>query len=49
MMTVGDNVGYGLARRGVPRTEIRAKVGAMLERVGLPGAQAKRVDRKSVV
>jgi spermidine/putrescine transport system ATP-binding protein len=47
MMTVGDNVGYGLARRGVPRTEIRAKVGAMLERVGLPGAQAKRVDQLS--
>jgi len=47
MMSVGDNVGYGLARRGVPRAEIRGKVGAMLERVGLPGAQEKRVDQLS--
>src|SRR6266550_260439 len=47
MMSVGDNVGYGLARRGVARDEIRRKVGAMLERVGLPGAQEKRVDQLS--
>jgi spermidine/putrescine transport system ATP-binding protein len=47
MMSVGDNVGYGLARRGLPRAEIRGKVGAMLERVGLPGAQEKRVDQLS--
>ena len=47
MMSVVDNVGYGLARRGVPRAEIRGKVGAMLERVGLPGAQDKRVDQLS--
>ena len=47
MMSVGDNVGYGLARRGVPRKEIRSKVGAMLERVGLPGAQDKRIDQLS--
>src|SRR5204863_5181746 len=46
-MNVGENIGYGLSRRGLPRTEIDKKVGAMLERVSLPGAQAKRVDQLS--
>ena len=47
MMTVGDNVGYGLARRGVARAQIASRVDAMLKRVGLPGAQAKRIDQLS--
>jgi spermidine/putrescine transport system ATP-binding protein len=47
MMSVGENVGYGLSRRGVPRAEIEKKVGEMLERVSLPGAQAKRIDQLS--
>jgi spermidine/putrescine transport system ATP-binding protein len=47
MMSVGENVGYGLARRGVPRTERERKAEAMLERVGLPGSAAKRVDELS--
>jgi len=47
MMTVGDNVGYGLARRGVAKDEIKRRVGDMLERVSLPGAQSKRVDQLS--
>ena len=47
MMSVGENVGYGLARRGVARGEIARRVGAMLERVGLAGAQGKRVDQLS--
>ena len=47
MMSVGDNVGYGLARRGLPRAEIQRRVGEMLERVSLPGAQDKRVDQLS--
>ncbi|MDP2819548.1 MAG: ABC transporter ATP-binding protein [Polaromonas sp.] len=47
MMSVGENVGYGLARRGVPRAEITRRVGEMLERVSLPGAQDKRVDQLS--
>jgi spermidine/putrescine transport system ATP-binding protein len=47
MMSVGENVGYGLARRGLPRAEIATRVGAMLERVGLTGSQAKRVDQLS--
>ncbi len=47
MMSVGANVGYGLARRGAPKSEITRKVGAMLERVGLAGAQDKRIDQLS--
>jgi spermidine/putrescine transport system ATP-binding protein len=47
MMSVGENVGYGLSRRGVPKTEITRRVGEMLERVSLVGAQAKRVDQLS--
>ena len=47
MMNVGDNVGYGLARRGVAKDEIKRRVGQMLERVSLPHSQAKRVDQLS--
>jgi spermidine/putrescine transport system ATP-binding protein len=47
MMTVGENVGYGLARRGVARTAIANRVDAMLKRVGLPGARDKRIDQLS--
>jgi spermidine/putrescine transport system ATP-binding protein len=47
MMNVGENVGYGLARRGVAKDEIKRRVGEMLERVSLAGAQAKRVDQLS--
>jgi len=47
MMTVGDNVGYGLSRRGVSRIETASRVEAMLKRVGLSGAQGKRIDQLS--
>jgi spermidine/putrescine transport system ATP-binding protein len=47
MMSVGENVAYGLTQRGVARAEITRRVGQMLERVGLGGAQAKRVDQLS--
>lgn len=47
MMSVGENVGYGLARRGVAQDEINRRVGEMLERVSLPGAQNKRVEQLS--
>jgi spermidine/putrescine transport system ATP-binding protein len=47
MMTVGENVAYGLARRGVGRAERDRKAEAMLERVGLAGAAGKRVDALS--
>jgi spermidine/putrescine transport system ATP-binding protein len=47
MMSVGENVAYGLARRGVGRAEREAKAQTMLERVGLPGAAGKRTDELS--
>jgi spermidine/putrescine transport system ATP-binding protein len=47
MMSVGDNVSFGLARRGVNKTERLRRAAAMLERVGLAGAARKRVDELS--
>ena len=47
MMTVGENVAYGLARRGMARAERTRKSRSMLERVGLGGAVEKRVDELS--
>jgi spermidine/putrescine transport system ATP-binding protein len=47
MMTVGENVGFGLARRGVARAERTRRSLEMLERVGLRSAAGKRVDELS--
>jgi len=47
MMSVAENVAFGLARRGMGRTERLRRSAAMLERVGLAGASAKRVDELS--
>jgi spermidine/putrescine transport system ATP-binding protein len=47
MMSVGDNVGFGLARRGVNKAERARRAAAMLERVGLAGAANKRVEELS--
>lgn len=47
MMNVAENVGYGLARRGLSRRDIDARVRDMLNRVGLPDAGAKRIDQLS--
>ena len=47
MMSVGENVAFGLARRGVARAERLKKSEAMLERVGLAGAGHKAVDQLS--
>ncbi len=47
MMSVGENVAFGLARRGVGRAERKRRSDAMLERVGLAGSSAKRVDELS--
>ena len=47
MMSVGENVAFGLARRGVDKAERRRRTDAMLERVGLIGAAPKRVDELS--
>ncbi|MQT14713.1 ABC transporter ATP-binding protein [Segnochrobactrum spirostomi] len=47
MMNVADNIGYGLRRRGMARAEITRRVGAVLERIGLPDAAGKRIDQLS--
>jgi spermidine/putrescine transport system ATP-binding protein len=47
MMSVGENVAFGLARRGIARAERMHRAHAMLERVGLGGAAGKRVDALS--
>jgi spermidine/putrescine transport system ATP-binding protein len=47
MMSVGENVAFGLARRGVASAERQRRVHAMLERVGLAGVARKRVDELS--
>jgi spermidine/putrescine transport system ATP-binding protein len=47
MMSVGENVAFGLARRGMKPAERKRRSEAMLERVGLAGAAGKRVDELS--
>jgi spermidine/putrescine transport system ATP-binding protein len=47
MMTVGENVAFGLARRGMSKSERSRKAEAMLERVSLGGSAHKRVDELS--
>jgi spermidine/putrescine transport system ATP-binding protein len=47
MMSVGENVAFGLARRGMNRSERTRRSAAMLERVGLGNAADKRVDELS--
>ena len=47
MMSVGENVAFGLARRGVRKAERTRRATQMLERVGLGGAAHKRVDELS--
>lgn len=47
MMSVSQNVAFGLARRGVARAERHRRAEEMLERVGLAGAGNKRVDELS--
>jgi spermidine/putrescine transport system ATP-binding protein len=47
MMTVGENIAYGLERRGVRSGVAKGKVTDMLRRVGLPGSEGKRIDQLS--
>ncbi|WP_343066944.1 ABC transporter ATP-binding protein [Hydrogenophaga aromaticivorans] len=47
MMSVGENIAYGLERRGVKGASAKAKVIDMLQRVGLPGSEGKRIDQLS--
>ena len=47
MMSVADNIGYGLRVRGVARRERDAKVEALLDLIALPGQGGKRIDELS--
>lgn len=47
MMTVGENIAYGLRCRGEAKGEIGRKVGAVLARVGLPGVEDKAISQLS--
>ncbi|MBS8226983.1 ABC transporter ATP-binding protein [Vannielia litorea] len=47
MMTVGENIAYGLRCRKEPKHEIGPKVARVLERVGLPGNEDKKIDQLS--
>ncbi|MCX7567946.1 ABC transporter ATP-binding protein [Sulfitobacter sp. F26169L] len=47
MMSIGKNIGFGLRQRGVAASEIKQRVGLVLERVGLPGIEDRQVDQLS--
>jgi len=47
MMNVAQNIAFGLERRREKKADIARKVGAILERVGLPGFENKRIDQLS--
>jgi spermidine/putrescine transport system ATP-binding protein len=47
LMTVAENVGYGLRVRGIPRRERRARVDRLLALVALSDQGGKRVDELS--
>lgn len=47
MMTVAENVGYGLRRAKVPKAEIKQRVAEALARIDLPDAGNKRIDQLS--
>ncbi|CAM5774895.1 polyamine-transporting ATPase [Labrys miyagiensis] len=47
MMSVAENIGYGLRRRGMAREDIRKRVADILARVDLPNAGDKRIDQLS--
>lgn len=47
MMSVADNIGYGLRRRGMAKAEIAKKVGEALERIGLPGIEKRNPSELS--
>ena len=46
-LTVAGNLAFGLVARGVPRNERRERIGAMLERVGLPDFGRRRPSELS--
>ena len=47
MMNVGENISFGLKRRGEKRSTIQKKVRAILERVDLEGFEPKKIDQLS--
>ncbi len=47
MMNIADNIGYGLRRQGLAKTEIARKVDEALERIGLPGIGGRKVNELS--
>ena len=47
MMSVGENIAYGLRCRHEPKAEIGRKVAAVLDRIGLPGTEDKRISQLS--
>ena len=47
LMTVEENIGFGLEVRGVPLAERRRKVDAMLDLIALPGYASRRIDELS--
>lgn len=47
MMNVGENIAFGLQRRGEKKAVIKKKVEAILERVELSGFENKKIDQLS--
>ncbi|MXU66675.1 ABC transporter ATP-binding protein [Oceanomicrobium pacificus] len=47
MMSVAENIGYGLRRQGLGRSERDEKITAVLDRIGLPGTGDRRIDQLS--
>lgn len=47
MMNVGENIAYGLRCRGDAKSGIGDKVRAVLDRVGLPGVEEKKISQLS--
>jgi spermidine/putrescine transport system ATP-binding protein len=47
MMNVADNIGYGLRRAGLTRSEINRKVEEVLARIGLPATGTRRIEELS--
>lgn len=47
MMNVFENIAFGLRRRGESGKSLDNKVNGMLERVGLPGFESKKIDQLS--
>ncbi|MBV6638170.1 MAG: ABC transporter ATP-binding protein, partial [Mameliella sp.] len=43
MMTIAENIGYGLRRQKMPRDQIARKVDEALDRIGLPGIGGRKV------